>query len=169
MQPASKQVGTAHTHESACRRSYSSTPDGCAVHAVLCLRVLLVSDVYTHVSTAVCVVSDLGFYTSRRDRTHTSSRRNRLRARLAVGPCTYHAPDSPQLHPFPDLLGLRKTYMICCGPFFVADRKIRHTLKWKCSCCTMQLSFVVQRADRKKIFFSQAVLGMPRAKKTFVL
>ena len=66
VQTASKQAGTAHTHESPCRRSYSSTPaDGCAVHAVLILRVLLVPDVYTHVSTAVRVVSadDLGFYT----------------------------------------------------------------------------------------------------------
>ena len=69
VQTASKQAGTAHTHESPCRRSYSSTPDGCAVHAVLILRVLLVPDVYTHVSTAVRVVSaDLGFYTSRRHR-----------------------------------------------------------------------------------------------------
>ena len=63
VQTASKQAGTAHTHESPCRRSYSSTPDGCAVHAVLILRVLLVPDVYTHVSTAVRVVpADLGFY-----------------------------------------------------------------------------------------------------------
>ena len=70
VQTASKQAGTAHTHESPCRRSYSSTPDGCAVHAVLILRVLLVPDVYTHVSTAaVRVVSaDLGFYISRRHR-----------------------------------------------------------------------------------------------------
>ena len=67
VQTASKQAGT--THESPCRRSYSSTPDGCAVHAVLILRVLLVPDVYTHVSTAVRVVSaDLGFYISRRHR-----------------------------------------------------------------------------------------------------
>ena len=69
VQTASKQAGTAHTHESPCRRSYSSTPDGCAVHAVFILRVLLVPDVYTHVSTAARVVSaDLGFYTSRRHR-----------------------------------------------------------------------------------------------------
>ena len=72
VQTASKQAGTAHTHESPCRRSYSSTPDGCAVHAVLILRVLLVPDVYTHVSTAVRVVSaDLGIYIiSRRHRAH---------------------------------------------------------------------------------------------------
>ena len=69
VQTASKQAGTAQTHESPCRRSYSSTPDGCAVHAALILRVLLVPDVYTHVSTAVrAVAADLGFYTSRRDR-----------------------------------------------------------------------------------------------------
>ena len=84
MQPASRQVGTSHTHESACRRSYSSTPDG--VRAVLCLRVLLVFDVYTHVSTACALYLIWVFYTSRRDRTHTSSRKNRLHARLTVGP-----------------------------------------------------------------------------------
>ena len=71
VQTVSKQAGTAHTHESLCRRSYSSAPDGCAVHAVLILRVLLVPDVYTRQHTQQCALYLLMiwvFYTSRRHR-----------------------------------------------------------------------------------------------------
>ena len=45
------------THTSLPASGAAAVPDGCALHAVLILRVLLVPDVYTHVSTAVRVVS----------------------------------------------------------------------------------------------------------------